>query len=241
MNDRLAGKVALVTGARQGIGAAVAELFVEEGATVVACDLDDSGEAGERLVRRVLDVGDWAAWEQLAAELDAAYGRLDVLVNNAGVVGSYDDAATVELGVWDHVLRVNLTGSFYGARAAVPLLRRAGGGAIVNVSSIWGIIGAAGVAAYQASKGGVRTLTKNLALTYASEGIRANSVHPGIVDTPLVRAQAAELTAQLVAETPLGRIAAPREIARTVLFLASDESSYVTGAELVVDGGYTIR
>jgi NAD(P)-dependent dehydrogenase (short-subunit alcohol dehydrogenase family) len=238
---RLAGRVAIVTGARQGIGAAVAELFVAEGATVVACDLDDDGSSGEQLLRRVLDVGDWPAWERLAAEIDSRFGRLDVLVNNAGIVGSYDDAATIELAVWDRVLTVNLTGSFYGARASVPLMRRSGGGTIVNVSSIWGIVGAPGVAAYQASKGGVRTLTKNLARTYAADGIRANSVHPGIVDTPLVRAQDERLTAELVAATPLGRIAAPREIAATILFLACDESSYVTGAELVVDGGYTIR
>jgi NAD(P)-dependent dehydrogenase (short-subunit alcohol dehydrogenase family) len=240
---RLEGKVALVTGSRQGIGAAIQDLFLAEGATVVGCDLDfeDEGTAEDRLLTRRLDVSDAERWLRVGTDIEEQFGRLDAIVNNAGIVGSYDPVETIEPDLWDLVLSVNLTGTFLGARTAIPLMRRAGGGSIVNISSIWGIIGAHGVAAYQASKGGVRTLTKNLALTYGRENIRANSIHPGIVDTQLVRAQPAEMNEQLVSATPLGRMAEPREIAQAALFLASDESSFVTGAELVVDGGYTIQ
>jgi NAD(P)-dependent dehydrogenase (short-subunit alcohol dehydrogenase family) len=239
--SRLAGKLAVVTGAHQGIGAAIVEMFVSEGATVIACDVQADEAGSEQVLPRVIDVSSADDWRRLSLETRAQFGRVDVLVNNAGIVGSYDNVEHIGLDIWDRVFAVNLTGSFLGARFTIPLMRSAGGGSIVNVSSMWGIIGADGVAAYQASKGGVRTLTKNLAVSYGPEAIRANSIHPGVVDTPLVRAQSVELTEALIAETPLRRIATAREIAYVALFLASEESAFLTGSELVVDGGYSIR
>jgi NAD(P)-dependent dehydrogenase (short-subunit alcohol dehydrogenase family) len=239
--SRLAGKLAVVTGAHQGIGAAIVEMFVSEGATVIACDVQADEAGSEQVLPRVIDVSSADDWRRLSLETRAQFGRVDVLVNNAGIVGSYDNVEHIGLDIWDRVIAVNLTGSFLGARFTIPLMRSAGGGSIVNVSSMWGIIGADGVAAYQASKGGVRTLTKNLAVSYGPEAIRANSIHPGVVDTPLVRAQSVELTEALIAETPLRRIATAREIAYVALFLASEESAFLTGSELVVDGGYSIR
>lgn len=229
---RLSGKVALVTGAASGIGRAIADLFEEEGATVIATDIATSGA-----VRR-LDVGDPADWEAIVRDVQRDHGGLDVLVNNAGIVHSYATITEVDLDDWDRVLRVNLSGTLHGMRAAIPLMRQRGGGSIVNMSSIWGIAGANGVAAYQASKGAVRALTKNAAISYAADNIRANSLHPGLVMTPLIEAQALEVTAEAVRATPMGRGAHPREVAYGALFLASDESSFMTGAELVIDGGF---
>jgi NAD(P)-dependent dehydrogenase (short-subunit alcohol dehydrogenase family) len=230
---RLEGKVAIVTGASSGIGAAIAALFEEEGATVVGADIAANGGPV-----RQLDVGDLDGWHALVADVRAEHGTVDVLVNNAGIVKAYEGIVDVDLEDWRAVLRVNLDGVFYGMRAVIPAMQANGGGAIVNFSSIWGIAGAAGVAAYQASKGAVRTLTKNAALTYAGDGIRANSIHPGLVMTPLIAAQDPAITQVVVDATPLGRGAEPRELAYGALYLACDESSFVTGTELVIDGGY---
>jgi len=236
---RLEGKVAIVSGGAAGIGEAIARLFAEEGAVVYAGDVAFA-EPGERdgVRTRPLDVGDLASWERLVAEVEAAHGGLDVLVNNAGIVHTYATITEVALKDWRRVLNVNLDGVFHGMRAGIPAMQRSGGGSIVNFSSIWGIAGAAGVAPYQAAKGAVRTLTKNAALSYVGDGIRANSIHPGLVMTPLIAAQDEALTQAVVDATPMGRGADPRELAYGALFLACDESSFMTGAELVIDGGY---
>jgi len=238
---RLEGKVALITGAAGGIGRAAAELFAEEGARVYAADIAPVDGLDGAITPLRLDVTDEADWRVGVEKIVAETGRIDVLFNNAGLVGSYEPIDTIPLEDWRRVLDVNLNGVFYGARTVVPVMKAAGGGSIVNTSSIWGIAGAAGVAAYTASKGAVRLLTKNLALSYVGDGIRANSLHPGIIDTPLIAAQDAGVTAGVVAQTPMGRLGSAREIAYGALFLASDESSFMTGAELVIDGGYTTQ
>ncbi|MCS5734733.1 SDR family NAD(P)-dependent oxidoreductase [Herbiconiux daphne] len=239
---RLQNKIALVTGAGRGIGRATAELFAAEGATVYAADLSVDEPFESPAVTFVeLDVTDLEAWQTVVNGIVDEHGRIDVLFNNAGLVGSYEPVDSIALDDWARVMNVNLNGVFYGARTVVPRMRAAGRGSIINTSSIWGIAGAAGVAAYTASKGAVRLLTKNLALSYAADGIRANSIHPGIIDTPLIAAQDAQITAGVVAQTPLGRLGTAQEIAFGALFLASDESSFMTGAELVIDGGYTTQ
>jgi len=236
---RLKGKIAVVTGAASGIGLATADLFAEEGATVYATDVDPR-DGGDRIVPVRHDTSVEAEWDVLLRRIEAEQGRLDILVNNAGIVGTYDTITTASMSDYHRVIAVNQTGFFLGMRFAIPLMQRGGKGSIVNVSSIWGLIGAVGVAPYQASKGAVTTLTKNAALTYAP-AIRANSVHPGAILTKIIEKQDAAMNWQLIADTPLSRMADPREVAYAILFLASDESAFVTGAELVVDGGYTIR
>jgi len=238
VGNRLKDKIAVVTGASMGIGQATAELFAEQGARVIACDLrEPASPAPPGIEHRRLDVADLDQWTAIAEELRAEHGRVDVLVNNAGIVHSYEGIVEIDLDAWRRVLDVNLNGVFYGMRTMIPLMREAGG-SIVNVSSIWGIGGAEGVAAYQAAKGAVRTLSKNAAITYVKDGIRVNSIHPGLVATPLIDAQDADLTEAARLATPMARAADPREIAFGVLFLASEESSFMTGAELVLDGGY---
>ena len=236
---RLKDKVAIVTGAASGIGRATADLFAEEGATVYATDVDPR-EGGERIIPLRHDTSAEAEWEGLLRRIEEEQGRLDILVNNAGIVGTYDTITEVSMSDYHRVIAVNQTGFFLGMRFAIPLMQRGGKGSIVNVSSIWGLIGAVGVAPYQVSKGAVTTLTKNAALTYAP-AIRANSVHPGAILTRIIEKQDAAMNRQLIADTPLARMADPREVAYAILFLASDESAFVTGAELVIDGGYTIR
>jgi NAD(P)-dependent dehydrogenase (short-subunit alcohol dehydrogenase family) len=236
---RLKGKIAVVTGAASGIGLATADLFAEEGATVYATDVDPR-DGGDRIVPVRHDTSVEAEWHVLLRRIEAEQGRLDILVNNAGIVGTYDTITTASMSDYHRVIAVNQTGFFLGMRFAIPLMQRGGKGSIVNVSSIWGLIGAVGVAPYQASKGAVTTLTKNAALTYAP-AIRANSVHPGAILTKIIEKQDAAMNRQLIADTPLSRMADPREVAYAILFLASDESAFVTGAELLVDGGYTIR
>ncbi|UOR01360.1 SDR family oxidoreductase [Leucobacter allii] len=239
---RLQDKVALVTGAAGGIGRATAERFAEEGAIVIAADLQTpDASASDRIAFVRLDVTDESQWQQVVADIVAEHGRIDVLFNNAGIVKAYEAVAEIPLEDWRTVIDVNLNGVFYGCRTVVPVMREHGGGSIVNTSSIWGIAGAAGVAAYTASKAAVRSLSKNVALSYMADGIRCNSVHPGLIDTPLIDAQDADITAEVLAKTPIGRLGTPREIANGVLFLASDEASYVTGSELVIDGGYTAQ
>lgn len=236
---RLAGKVAIVTGAASGIGRATAELFAEHGAFVYATDITEY-ESAERIRYLKHDVSREEDWIALTERVHQEHGALDVLVNNAGIVGSYDTITQVKLSDYHRVIAVNQTGCFYGMRYSIPLMQKNGKGSIVNISSIWGLIGAVGVAPYQASKGAVTTLTKNAALTYAP-AIRANSIHPGAIKTQITAAQDEAMNQQLIADTPLKRMAEAREVAFAALYLAGDESSFVTGAELVIDGGYTIR
>jgi len=234
---RLDGKIVLVSGAAQGIGRAVTELFAEEGAVVYAGDVK-SVAGGKNIVPLTLDVSKEADWAAAVDRIVADHGRLDVLVNNAGIVKAYGPVLDTPLEDWNQVVGVNLTGSFLGMKASIPAMRKAGKGSIVNFSSIWGNVGVPGAAAYNAAKGGVRNMTKNAAVTHAPENIRVNSVHPGLIRTPLVEAQSDEMNAGIIGNTPMGRMGTPREVANCCLFLASEESSFVTGCELVVDGGY---
>jgi cyclopentanol dehydrogenase len=250
VSNRLAGKTALISGAARGMGATEARLFAEEGASVVLGDvLDEEGRsvadelnqgAGpQRAVYEHLDVTDAGDWSHAVAAAEGAFGALDVLVNNAGVLSMLGVEDETEEG-WQRVVDVNQKGVWLGMRAAVPALRRAGGGSIVNISSLYGLIGSGGATAYQGSKGAVRIITKTAAVQYAPESIRVNSVHPGVTTTAMVeQGLPPEAREALTALTPLKREARPAEIAYGVLFLASDEASYITGAELVIDGGYS--
>ena len=233
-SGRLDGKVTLVTGAGGGIGAETATLFREHGAHVFALDLDPRGNPDVLQ----FDVGEEAQWKAMVERVLEEHGVIDVLVNNAGIVRAYEGIIDVAISDWEAVMRVNLYGTFLGMRSVIPAMRRARRGSIVNFASIWGDVGTAGVSAYQASKGAVRTLTKNAAVTYAADNIRANAILPGLTMTPMIAHQDEELTARLISNTPLGRAAHPREVAFGALFLASDESSFMTGAEMVIDGGY---
>lgn len=248
---RLSGKVALVTGAASphGFGFATALLYAQEGAKVLLTDLKGEAvaaraselrERGYAAVPCAHDVASEADWERAIGLLLKEFGRLDVLVNNAGIVepGGIADATTEN---WHRHLGVNLTGVFLGCRFGVRQMRaQGGGGSIVNVSSIAGIAAFPGLLAYCASKGGVRLLTKAAALDVAAEGIRINSVHPGHLDTDMLayaREVAPQMVAAMIDNIPMRKLGAPVEIANMNLFLASDESRYVTGAEMVVDGG----
>ncbi|VXC14836.1 MULTISPECIES: glucose 1-dehydrogenase [Burkholderiaceae] len=234
--DRLKGKVALITGAAQGIGLTVAQTFAREGATVIAADIKAS-DSKEFDIEQ-LDVSSPADWSRVVESVIAKHGRIDVLVNNAGIVYCYETLDGTDLDSWQKVLSVNLTGSFLGIQAVLPSMRGMRKGSIINFSSMWGIVGTAGAAAYAAAKGGVRNMTKNAAVTYAPENVRVNSVHPGLIRTPLVTSQSDDLNGEIIAKTPMGRMGTPEEVANVCLFLASDESSFMTGAELVIDGGY---
>ena len=235
---RMKGKVAIVTGAAGGIGQAIATLFAREGATVYATDVAPvaPGEPNVHAVQH--DVTRAADWAALVRRVMAEQGSLSVLVNNAGVVGPYEGITGTDMEDYARVIAINQTAVFLGMKHCIPPMQAAGSGSVVNVSSMWGIVGVAGVAAYQASKGAVRCMSKNAAVTYAP-AVRVNSLHPGLTWTPMVERQAPELRQKQIDGTPLGRMARPMEIASAALFLACDESSYVTGIELVVDGGHT--
>lgn len=238
--NRLEGKVALVTGGGMGIGRAIAELFAEEGAIVIVGDVTQPEPFQQaNVIPKQLDVSKLEQWQSLVGEVVTEHGKIDVLVNNAGLVGSYLPIDEIALEDWNRVIDINQNGVFYGVRTVIPVMRQQHKGSIVNVSSIWGIVGASGVAAYQASKAAVRMMSKNAALSYVRDGIRVNSLHPGLVETPMIARQDSDTTAAVVAATPMGRPANPKEIAYAALFLASDEASFITGAELPVDGGYT--
>jgi 3alpha(or 20beta)-hydroxysteroid dehydrogenase len=244
---RLDGKVALITGAARGQGAAAARRFVAEGAQVMIADmLAEEGKAlaeelGDAAWYQPLDVGDESAWESATTELERVFGRLDVLVNNAGVL-FFSALEQTSLADYQRVIRTNQIGTFLGMRSAVPMMKRAGGGSIVNISSVEGLAGMPMLTAYAASKFAIRGMTKVAAMELGPDGIRVNSVHPGAIDTAMVSTALGgyEVDNSLIGEwVTLGRVGQPEEVANVVLFLASDESSYCTGGEFVVDGGAT--
>jgi NAD(P)-dependent dehydrogenase (short-subunit alcohol dehydrogenase family) len=250
---RLAGKVALISGGARGMGAVEAELFAREGARVVVGDvLDAEGgkvaetikKAGGDAVFVRLDVTREADWQGAVAAAVRGFGKLDVLVNNAGIGGTGGLLADTTLDDWNRTMSVNSTGVFLGTRAAIPAMRAAGGGSIINISSQLGLVGVETTSAqYQASKGAVRLLTKATAIQYAKDRIRCNSVHPGPIVTPMTEAGRGDPARYklMVSRIPLGRYGEPGEVAYGVLYLASDESSFVTGSELVIDGGWTAQ
>ena len=243
---KLEGRTALVSGGARGIGAAVARAVVAEGGRVVIGDLlDDEGaevviELREERARFVhLDVTDRDHWRSAVAAAESAFGPVSVLVNNAGIV-RWGMITDLDPAVWQEVLDVNLTGVFLGMQAAIPSLRRAGGGAIVNISSVSGLVGFPMQSAYTASKWGARGLTKSAALELARDGIRVNSVHPGLTRTPMAEVTDPAMIAirdQVLAVQPIPRMGEPEEVARLVVFLACDDASFSTGSEFVVDGG----
>ena len=243
---RLEGKVALITGGASGMGQSEAVIFAKEGAKVVVADVleaegqqvaDGLGKMG-RFVR--LDVTSELAWQEAIAATLSQFGKLDVLVNNAGISGTFDPD-TLSTSAWDRLMEVNAKGTFLGMKHAIPVMEKAGGGAIVNISSVSGFVGQKGIhMAYNASKGAVRLMTKSAAVQYAWSGIRVNSVHPGVM--PAMRTSKATadpaFREQMLAGVPMRRPGRVEEVAYAVLFLASDEASYITGTELVVDGGW---
>jgi NAD(P)-dependent dehydrogenase (short-subunit alcohol dehydrogenase family) len=232
------------------MGAAEARLFAREGAKVVIGDVLDAElkgvaeelKKGGLAVEAVhLDVTSEKEWLAAVALAESRFGGLHVLVNNAGIVSAGGVESTTR-EEWDRVVAVNQTGVWLGMKTAIPAIRRSGGGSVVNISSIYGLIGSGGYAAYHGTKGAVRILTKTAALEYAKVGIRVNSIHPGIIETPMVtEALTEEARAQVLGATPLGRMGKPEEVAFGALYLACDESSFVTGSELVIDGGYTTQ
>jgi cyclopentanol dehydrogenase len=260
--NRLLGKVAIISGGASGIGAATARVFAAQGATVVLCDLQD--DLGQSVAREITDAGGVAEyrtldvcreeqWISLVAAAEQKYGKINVLGNIAGISGR-PSGMTVQTGniagtalaeqtleSWNRIMEVNATGVFLGTKSVIPAMQRAGGGSIFNISSICGIVGSFANAAYHASKGAVRIFSKSAAIQYAKDQIRVNSVHPGFVDTPMARPGLLgnESGKARMEATPLGRFGQPIDIAMGCLYLASDEASWVTGSELVIDGGLT--
>lgn len=244
---RLDGKVALITGAARGQGESEARLFAREGARVVVSDV--LVEEGQRVVSSIvasgaeaifvkLDVTDPDEWTEIVRHTVQTYQRLDILLNNAGIAQRHglQDTSPEE---WDRVMAINARGVFLGMKYAIPAMLQSAGGSVINVSSTSGLVGFPGGAAYHAAKGAVRLLTKATAAEYAKQGVRVNSIHPGIIETPMTVNMAPERLQAIVDRTPIGRRGTPMEIAYGALFLASDESSFMTGAELVIDGGFT--
>ncbi len=249
--SRLQARIALITGAASGIGLATARRFAAEGATVILADrngdaLSDARASlpGDGHEAAIMDVTDEQAWAALANRMETRFGTLDILVNNAGF-GKFASIADTSLAQWRSIIAVNLDSVFLGTKYMMPLLAASGRGAIVNMSSIRGIVAGVGTGSYSAAKGGVRMFTKATALECATagNGVRANSIHPGHIATPLTAPAYAdaEIARSLLADVPLGRIGQAEEIADGILFLASDESRYMTGAELVIDGGSTAQ
>ena len=249
---RLEGKAALISGGAQGQGESEVRLFAKEGARIVFGDiLDAKGKKVEAEINEAggvakyvhLDVTDEKDWNSAAKLLSKLYGKLDILVNNAGIAMAGKNLEEVTSEEWDRIQEVNSKGVFLGVKAALPYMKASGGGSIVNISSMAGIVGVPGIAAYAASKGAVRLLTKSIAVEYGPQNIRCNSVHPGYIKTEMISGLLAnkEAMSNRLDITPLGIFATARDVALSVLYLASDESRYVTGSELVIDGGITAQ
>jgi NAD(P)-dependent dehydrogenase (short-subunit alcohol dehydrogenase family) len=255
--NRVQNKVAIVTGGALGLGRATCLLLAREGARVAVTDVNDAeGRAVADEINRAggtarywhLEVADEDQVKQVFVEAAAVFGPVTVLVNNAGIAGVNKPTDEVTSEEWDRVMAVNVKGVFFGTKHAIAGMRRAGGGSIINLSSIYGLVGAPDVPPYHASKGAVRLMTKTDALLYAKDRIRVNSIHPGYIWTPMVEgvgkgsgATLEEFRKQIGALHPLGHVGEPDDVAYGVLYLASDESKFVTGTELVIDGGYTAR
>jgi NAD(P)-dependent dehydrogenase (short-subunit alcohol dehydrogenase family) len=258
--ERLAGRVALITGAASGIGKATAERLAAEGAAVMITDIDDDdgkavacalGARGRQAAYLHLDVGSEQEWQRAVEGAVEQLGGLDVLVNNAGVRGEPEPIEETSLASWDRSITVLQTGVFLGMKWAAPALLESGHASVVNISSVFGASGGFGTSpAYHAAKGAVRILTKTAALRWAKRGIRVNSVHPGFIDTPLLRPGSdsagepsgfGKFHRAILDATPLGRLGRPEEVAAGVAYLASDEAAFVTGSELYIDGGYMAR
>ena len=249
---RLEGRVALISGGARGRGAAEARLFAKEGAKVVIGDILDAegqqveaeiAESGGECVYIHLDVTSETDWQNAIGKAVSQFGKLDVLVNNAGIFPPAPIEDTTE-ELWDRIMDINGKGVFLGTKYAIPEMRKAGGGSIINISSTAGLRGSPTAAAYGASKGAVRLFTKSTAIQYAKDNIRANSVHPGVIETDMTLPTILtdeEARRERIARTPIGRIGQPDDVAYGVLFLASDESSFMTGSELVIDGGRTAQ
>ena len=246
---RLTDKVCLITGTASGIGKATAELFAIEDAIVVCTDIDRKN--GKKVVEQLksknkrctfyhLDVTNEDSWKNVIDSLQKAFGKLDVLINNAGqlLMKTIQDTS---LNEWEFIQKVNVTSMFLGTKLALPLMRKSNGASIVNLSSIYGLVGAPNAVAYEASKGAIRLFTKGAAAEYAEHGIRVNSVHPGVIETPMADHLLADtsIRSQILGPTLLRRAGKPNEIAAAILFLASDDASFMVGSELVVDGGYS--
>ena len=248
---RLEGKVALISGGSRGQGATEAELFVREGAKVVIADiLEPEGNAVAAQIREGggdasfirLDVTSEDDWRDAVEFTLNTYGRLDILINNAAIYKRTPIVQT-ELDEWNQIMDINSTGVFLGTKHSVPAMQKSGGGSIINISSTAGLVGSERGSAYGASKGSVRLFTKYTAIQHAGDGIRSNSIHPGPIDTEMIKENIStpEDRAESEARVPLGRIGTVMDVAYGALFLASDESSFMTGAELVIDGGVTAR
>ena len=247
---RLEGKVALISGGARGQGAVEARMFAEEGASVVIGDiLDDQGKQTEAELQELgynvtyvhLDVTSESDWASAVQSTIDTYGKLDILLNNAGILIRKNIEETTEAD-WDRIFSINAKGVFLGTKAAIPAMRDAGGGSIINISSTAGLVGSPnGSASYTATKGAVRLFTKSTAIQHAAEGIRCNSIHPGPIETDMIADTLNDPAnmALRMQRLPLGRVGKPSEIAYGAIYLASDESSFVTGSELVIDGGTT--
>lgn len=257
MKKRVAGKVAVVTGGAMGIGRAASKMLADEGAKVAVTDIED--KEGQNAVKEIeslggtamywhLDVSDEENVENVFTRIVDEFGPIDILVNNAGISGVNKPTHEIKRDQWEKVISINVNGLFFCTKYVIPIMKRSGGGSIINMSSIYGMIGAADLPPYHASKGAIRVMTKNDALLYAKDNIRINSIHPGFIWTPLVEELADDSPEGVDAFRdnlnklhPIGFVGEPDDIAYGVIYLASDEAKFITGSELVIDGGYTAQ